>query len=198
MSIKLAEGEKVLRTYVYGKVKQSGLANSGDSDRTLYVTNQRIIHRIAGQGLGKEHLVVNEMPIKSAKYVTTQYGKRSYPFLLILGIICAMIAIGGFAGSSGWVGGFGLIFAALFIAIYIFKKDYMITCQIFNEGYVSTAFYCSSRSGNSLTRGAFGALAKAGDATTINVKVSVNNEVAKLMADELGYVIHAAQNGDLD
>lgn len=29
MSIKLAEGEKVLRTYVYGKVKQTGLANSG-------------------------------------------------------------------------------------------------------------------------------------------------------------------------
>lgn len=197
MSIKLAEGEKVLRTYVYGKVKQTGLANSGDSDRTLYVTNQRIIHRVAGQGIGKEHLSVTEMPIKSAKYVNTQYGKRSYPALLIVGIIFVLAGIA-MLTATGALGLLPLLIGIVAIVAYFLKKDYMITCQIFNEGYISTAFYCSSRSGNSLTRGAFGALAKAGDATTINVKVSVNNEVAKLMADELGYVIHAAQNGDLD
>lgn len=198
MSIKLAEGEKLIRTYDYGKVRSTGVASSGDSESALLVTNRRIIHRIAGHGVGKEHLSVTEMPLRSAKYVNTFYGMKSYPILFVLGILFVLSAIIEFSSSIIWVGIVSLVAAVACFVIFFLKKDYTVTCQIFAESYIAPAFYCSSRSGNSLTRGAFGALSRGSKATTINVKVSVNNEVAKVMADELGYVIQAAANGDFD
>lgn len=143
------------------------------------------------------------MPIKSAKYVNTFYGMKSYPILIVLGVIFALVAlITLFASEGGAAKIIGLIvfgaIAALCFIVYARKKDYTLTCSIDSESYVTHVLNFSTKSGNSLTRGLFSFLRKADRSNVINVKVSVNKDVAKQLAEELGSIVTAAANGDYD
>ncbi len=203
MSVKLANGEKLIRNYEYGTVDVKDIGKSSGAHRTLIVTNRRIIHQETSVGKGTERISTSEMPIKSAKYVNTFYGMKSYPILIVLGVIFALVAlITLFASEGGAAKIMGLIvfgaIAALCFIVYARKKDYTLTCSIDSESYVTHILNFSTKSGNSLTRGLFSFLRKADRSNVINVKVSVNKDVAKQLAEELGSVVTAAANGDYD
>ncbi len=203
MSVKLANGEKLIRNYEYGTVDVKGIGKSSGAHRTLIVTNRRIIHQETSVGKGSERISTSEMPIKSAKYVNTFYGMKSYPILIVLGVIFALVAlITLFASEGGAAKIIGLIvfgaIAALCFIVYARKKDYTLTCSIDSESYVTHVLNFSTKSGNSLTRGLFSFLRKADRSNVINVKVSVNKDVAKQLAEELGSIVTAAANGDYD
>ena len=196
MSIKLSKGEQVVRSYDYATVGTTGVA-SQHGVKNLTVTNKRIIHREACSGAGNESMRTSEMPVSAAKYITTNYGKKSYPMLLVIGILIALLSFAAFALTLV-VGVIGLLVAAIFIIVFCFKKDYTLSCSIDTDTFVSPAFSFDSKSGNSLTKGFFASLKRSEKKTVINIKTKVQKDVAFQMADELGSIIEAIQNGDYD
>ena len=254
MSIQLANGEKILRSYDYAQSQSKGLAGT-DGSKTLVITNKRIIHKETIKGKKQSGTNMSEMPVKAAKYVRTSFKETRYPILLVIGIILAIAAvfclIGSFSSGSSsrddnysnnsayssnyssssnnygsYSSNYGsssnnygsssnnnakssndanvpLIFffifgviAAVFIVIYALKKTYAFSCSIDTDTHITKAFDFSSISGDSRTSGIFAAFRKANN--SFYIKVKVNSEVAQQMADELGYVIAAAANGDFD
>lgn len=206
MSVQLAKDEKILRTYDYATAKKGGLAGATVS-KTLVVTNKRIIHREVGEGKNNEFLNTSEMPITSAKYVNTYYNKVGFPRFLIQAIVAAIIAVILFivsaafaedlddaAGIVTFFGVLALVFAAIFFFIYIKKKDYKFTCVIDTDTHITPAFSFASASTDTKTNAYFKKAKKANRTTSL--KIVVNAPIAKQMADELGYVIMSAVNGD--
>ena len=100
MSIKLSNGEKIVRNYDYAEVK----TRTSTTTKTLIVTNRRLIHREVSSGFGNESISNREMPVKAAKYVDVYYGMKSCIGALVIGIIAAILAIvllfSGLAGES--------------------------------------------------------------------------------------------------
>ncbi|MBO5908915.1 MAG: hypothetical protein J6Q67_03930 [Clostridia bacterium] len=198
MSIKLAKDEKIVRTYDYATSSTKGLASSASS-KTLVITNKRIVHREAGHGSSNEFLNTSEMPLEAAKYVNTFYTKIGFPALLVFGIIFAIIALAGVIALPEDIKMLAVPFffvAALFIVLFFVKKKLSFTCTIDTDTHITPAFSFSSTSGNSATNGVYSKLAKANKVKSI--QINVDYHVAKQMADELGYVIMAAKNGDFD
>lgn len=205
MSIKLAEGERIIKSYDYGEAKTGALLAASKSQRNLTITNRRIISSCATDGMGKHGLFVNEMPIKSAKNVSTSYQKITYPILLVFGILCAIIGVGSMvvsliqtegASKMGILIGFvGLVVAASFIFKYFKKRDCVLTLSILTEGLLSNAMSLRASSGNSLTRKWFKGAKIAEEATILYVFINVDPEVARVMTEEIGSVILDAANG---
>ena len=92
MSIKLANDEKIVKSYEYAGVSKLGIGNSASTTKTLTVTNKRIIHESVTTGMGTDCVSTQEIPVKSAKYVNVYYGMKSYSILLLMGILFMLIA----------------------------------------------------------------------------------------------------------
>lgn len=206
MSVQLAKDEKVLRTYDYATARKGGLASATVS-KTLVVTNKRIIHREVGEGKNNEFLNTSEMPITSAKYVNTSYNKVGFPRFLIQAIVAAIIAVVLFivsiafgedledaAGIVTFLGFIALVMGAIFFFIYLKKKDYKFSCTIDTDTHITPAFSFASMSTDTRTNAYFKKAKKANKTTSL--RIVVNAPIAKQMADELGYVIMSAINGD--
>ena len=198
MSVQLAKNEKVLRSYDYATAQKGGLA-SVSITKSLVVTNKRIIHKEVGTGRNNEFIKTSEMPISSAKYVNTYYQKLKFPVFLVWGIILAVLAVVLFLAMPDdfkATGVLPLLLGVAFILIYVFKKQYIFVCTLDTDTHITPVFGFSSVSRNSKTD-AINAVGKKGNKTT-SIEVVVNPEVAKQMADEIGYVIMSAVNGDYD
>ena len=188
------------------KTEKSGLAGSTAS-KTLVVTNKRIIHREIGEGTDNEFINTSEMPVKSAKYVNTYYNKVGFPIFLVLAIIFAITAVVSLIltfvmaeemnqDPNPIMSFIFIILAVVFFIIYKEKKQYKFSCTIDTDTEITPAFTFASTTSNTKTNGIF-RKAKKANATTA-VRIVVNGAVAKEMADELGYVIMSAANGDYD
>ena len=199
MSIRLSENEKIIKEYDYASVGLKGVANASHTSKSLTITNKRIIHREIGAGIGNEKIRTTEMPIEAAKYVDTFYGMKSFNFLLILGVLLSLVALVALVGLPGMAKlvAFVLfaVLAAVCFIIYKFKKEYVITCNISTDTRVTPAFRCSSMSGSTISGRLTAALKRANRRMTINIRVKVDKDVAKAMADELGSIIADAQAG---
>lgn len=199
MSVTLAKGERIIRSYDYGKVKKSAALDAAESCSNLTVTNRRIIYSRSAKGMGKSGLSVQEIPVRSAKYVNVSYEVIRYPVALVEAIFCMLFALTfmiAFKNLASGVYG-GVLFAvaaAICLVIYLVKKDCRLNCAITTDGIVSPVMALSTSSGNSMTRKMYKKAAVAASATTFNVAVKVNMDVAKQMAEELGAVIMAAAN----
>lgn len=207
MSIKLANGENIVKSFDYAGVSKLGIGNSAGTTKKLIVTNKRIIHESVTTGMGTDCVSSQEIPVKSAKYVNTYYGMKSHATLLIWGILLAffaialMIAGGSDEDMAEVMMPFAiiiLIVAAVFFLLYFFVKDYIVTCTILTDGFVAPVMGVSSRAGSTLTNGARGILRRTDNAATINVKVKVKKENAKAMAEELGATLLDAIEGNHD
>ena len=202
MSIQLSKNESILRSYDYATSHSGGLGATNGS-KTLIVTNKRIIHRERIEGKKNAGVNTSEMPISAAKYVSTSFKQTRYPILMVIGIILAIVAVALFAALASVDMGVALIplviigvIAAIFIIVYLKKKTYSFSCSINTDTRITNAFGFSSVSGDSRTRGIFAKFGKSNK--DFYIKVKVNSEVAKQMAEELGSVISAAANGDFD
>lgn len=201
MSVTLAKGERIIRSYDYGKVKKIAALEATEGCNNLTITNRRIIHSRSAKGMGKSGLSVQEIPVRSAKYVNVSYGVIKYPMFLLLAIcymLCALtwvIVFADYRGDRAFIGGvmFAVV-AVICLVIYLVKKDCKLNCAITTDGIVSPVMALSTSSGNSMTRKMYKKAAVAASATTFNVAVKVNMDVAKQMAEELGAVIMAAAN----
>lgn len=198
MSVTLAKNEKIIRSYDYAGVKSHSVLDGAASYRNLTITNRRIIQSNHFKGTGKEGLQVSEMPVSSAQYVDVAHKVLRYPIFLVLGILFALIAI--FTAISAEEVSSGTVMTAIFsivcFIIYALKKDCVLLCSIAAEKYVTPVMMLRTSSGNSLTRHVYRKAAGVAAATTINVAVKVDTEVAKQMTEELGAVILAAANGE--
>ena len=190
MSLILASDEKIIREYEYASMGTLGVGRSSETYKKLIITNKRIVHQEHASGVGMERYSATEMPVDKAKYVDTYYGMKSYTILLIMGIIFALAGLVTLiAGIHAVVLGVALVFALIFILLYVFKKDYMVCFNIKTDGFVNPVMHASSRAGNSVTRGLRRNLRAADDAMTINIKIRVHKEEAKALAEELGMAI---------
>ena len=203
MSIQLSKNESILRSYDYAASHSVGLGATNGS-KTLIITNKRIIHRERIDGKKNSGVNTSEMPISAAKYVKTSFKQTRYPILMVIGIILAIVAVALFAVLANVGMGVALIpfviigaIAAIFIIVYLKKKTYSFSCSIDTDTRITNAFGFSSVSGDSRTRGIFAKFGKSNN-KNFYIKVKVNSEVAKQMAEELGSVISAAANGDFD
>ena len=206
MSIKLANDEKIVKSYEYAGVSKLGVGNSAGTTKKLIVTNKRIIHEAITTGMGTDCVSTQEIPVKSAKYVNVYYGMKSYAALLVMGFVFVLIAlfslITSAAGGDMEVGAplflVFFIFGVIFMILWKFVKNYVVTCTILTDSIIMPTMHLSSRAGSTLTRRARGALAAADNTATINVQVKVNKDVAKAMAEELGAVLHDVIDGHYD
>lgn len=201
MSVQLAKNEKVVRSYDYATAQKGGLAATSIT-KSLVVTNKRIIHKEVGTGRNNEFVATSEMPITSAKYVNTYFQKLKFPIFLIWGIIFSLIAVVLFLALPEEMEDFKavallpLTLGIIFILVYVFKKQYTFVCSIDTEAYITPVFGFSTMTRNSKTDKVTKSANKHNKTTSI--EVTVNPEVAKQMADEIGSVIMAAINGDYD
>ncbi|MBO7302736.1 MAG: hypothetical protein J6U68_00950 [Clostridia bacterium] len=205
MSIQLANDEKIIRQYDYATATSKGLASSTRS-KTLIVTNKRIIHKEVSEGNNTAAVNMSEMPVKSAKFVNTSFKRVGYPMLVVIAIILAFMSIMMLVASGEMRGDeatiftvFGVLFligAVVCVVLYIKIKNYLFACTIDTDTHVTPAFGVSSMSGSTRTRGLFHALGSAN--RSFAIKVKIDSDVAQQMANELGYVIAAAANGDFD
>lgn len=197
MSLMLASDEKIIREYEYASVGTVGVGHSSETYKKLIITNKRIVHQEHATGVGMERYCSSEMPIEKATYVDTYYGMKSYTALLVLGILFAIAALVVLiAGLHIAIVVAALVVAVAFILIYIFKRDYMVTFSIKTDGFVNPALFASSLSGSSLTRNIRRNLRAAEAMTTINIKIRVHKEEAKLLAQELGTAILEASRSN--
>ncbi len=196
MAVKLVNGERILKSYDYAESKSKGLAGSKGS-KTLVVTNRRIIHYEKNEGKGTSGTNVSEMPIEAAKYIRTSFKETRYPILLVFGILIALVGIL-LAFLSEAIIPFIIcaVVATIFILIYAFKRTYAFACSIDTNTHITNAFGFSSISGDSRTAGLFSMFRQANK--SFYIKVKVNSTAAQEMAEELGYIIAAAANGDFD
>ena len=209
MSIQLANDEKIIRQYEYATAQSWGLAATNRS-KTLVVTNKRIIHKEVSEGTNTAAVNMSEMPVKAAKYVNTSFKRMGYPIFLVLAILFGIASVFMLATAFGSVDAnhedeavmmfvmafFSAAFCAAFVVLYLKKKDYLFACTIDTDTHITPAFGVSSMSGSSRTRGIFHFFGSANKSFAIKVKV--NSEVAQQMANELGYIVAAAANGDFD
>ena len=196
MSIQLSNNEKILRTYDYATAKSRGLAAAKRS-KTLIITNKRIIHKEISKGANTTSVNMSEMPIETAKYIRTSFKKTGYPILIVFAVLAAIVGTIMLILLKNFIPFLITgIMAAICIFIYIKKKDYAFSCSIDTNTHITNAFNFSSISGSSRTRGIFAIFGSANK--NFSIKVKVNSEVAQQMANELGYVIAAAANGDFD
>ena len=196
MSVQLSNGEAIIRTYDYATAQSRGLASSTRS-KTLIITNKRIIHKEVSDGVNTSSVNMSEMPIKAAKYIRTSYKKTGYPILIVLAVIFGLMAISLLVATKQIVGFLiPAALAALCVFIYINKKDYAFACSIDTDTHITNAFNFSSVSGSSRTSGIFAAFGSANK--SFSIKVKVKSDVAQQMANELGYIIAAAANGDFE
>ncbi len=195
MAVNLANDEVIVSKYEYAHVKTKGGASGANHiTKSLMVTNKRIIHQISGTGFGREQISVDEMPVQSAKYVSTYYGKKSFPMFLVMGILLLIFGVvmlimssqqPEMPNSSGNILILPMIITFIvgivFIIIYFVKKDYVVTCDIATEGIVMPVMGFSSRQEAKV--------GKRSKRIKISSKVSVDHVVAKQMAEELSSII---------
>lgn len=203
MSIKLANDEKIVKSYEYAGVNKLGIGNSSGTSKKLIVTNKRIIHESITTGRGTDCVSTQEIPVQSAKYVNVYYGMKSYAILAVFCCISLIISLFYLFSSIENDSLLPLFFvfailAVVFYLLYRFVKDYVVTCTILTDGLISPTMRLSSKDGSTLTRRARGFMRAADDTASINVKVKVKKEAAKEMAEELGSVIADVVAGHYD
>lgn len=93
MSVQLSNGEKIVRSYDYGRTEVKGSPNFNQTINNLTITNKRIIHSQRGKGLGADSYTQSDMPISSAKYVNVFYKLQRYPIFLLLGLVYFAMAL---------------------------------------------------------------------------------------------------------
>lgn len=195
MAISLIQGEKIIKSYDYGK-KKSYSVDAASEGKNLTITNRRIIHSCTVKGAGRDGLSVSEIPIDAAKYVNTFCLRKRYPLLLVFAILFALLAIAFLPMGNFAVAIMILLVAVVFAIAFLVKKDCIFTCSIGTNGITSALMSFGSASGNSLTRRFFKSIGNLSAATTVMIKMKVNADVAKQMTEELGTVILAAANGE--
>lgn len=206
MSIQLLSGEKVIRSYDYEKGHKVGVVNGNTHSNNLTITNKRIIHTRSQSGRSGENLGKFEMPLEDAKYINASCRLQKYPILILLGILFAVGAVAIFiyintnnqSNLNNLLPLLLLIVSIIYIIIGIVKKDYVLECRIHTDKYISGCFNFRTGSYNTVSRGFFRKARVAADSTTLWVSVKVNGEIGMQMAEELGYVITAAQNGEIE
>lgn len=199
MSIKLAENEKVVRSYDYAVQKGFKIGSAAFAGKSLLVTNKRIVHIETSHTVGGRSISTQQMPVGAAKYVNTSYSMKPYPIFLVLGIIIALFSVVGAIMLEMPAFFAGLVVAAIFILIFCFKKDLVLSCSFETDTRITHACDFSTKNGNSLTKGFFRFFRKRDrKLATIYVSVKVNREVAEAMAEELGAVVMAAAAGEYD
>lgn len=198
MPVTLAKGEKIIKSYDYGKVKGSSVLDATASSGNLTVTNRRIIHSRNIKGMGKGGISVEEIPVSSAKYVNVAYRTIRYPVFLVVAIILMLLSVMQLASeddSTATALVFGIVAVVCFV-LYLVKKDCELTCAIATTGIVSPVMLLSTSSGNSFTRRLYRKARAAASATTFSISVKVNEDVAKQMSEELGAIILETANGE--
>ncbi len=199
MSIKFAENEKVIRTYDYATQKGFKIGSAAFAGKSLVVTNKRIVHVETSHMTGGRTITTQQMPVEAAKYVSTSYSMKPYPIFLVLAIVIALLGIVGAIALEMPALFAALIPAAIFFLIFCFKKDLVLSASFETDTRITHAFGCSTKNGNSLTKGFFRFFRKRdNNLATIYVSVKVNREVSERMAEELGAVIMAAAAGEYD
>lgn len=201
MAIKLCEGEKIVRNYDYARGTTMGIANSSKATSNLTITNRRVIHTTKKGGMGKEQVSVQELPIKYIRTVNSFYGKRSYPFLLVLAVLFfieGIVLAANIEDNKALCLILCWLLTLVCVLVFIFKRDYSYRCRIVANGIIYSGMSMGIASGNSLTRGLFNSLNSLEAGTTIMVKVKVNGPLTQQMASELGAIILDVKNGLYD
>ncbi len=196
MSIKLAAGEKIIRNYDYGKTKTKNGVKSSNSSKSLIVTNKRIIHKIISTGTGSESISLDEMPVSSAKYVNTYYKKSSSISLLIFGILLSLLGIFSIikSPSNSTLAFLETVLGVIFVVLYFTNKSCSLICNISTDSKITPAMSLSTNTINNNLRGIFAR--SRNNVRNIKIKVSIDKDIAKKLAIELGAVIMAAASGE--
>ncbi len=197
MSIQLSKDEKIIKKYDYETVTQ-GLIQRNTTEKELIVTNKRIIHCKKSHTLGGESTSNYEIPVNRAQFIDVSYGKRSHTIFLVLGILCALyFLIGLFAGiaadSISAMTIISLLLGVGFILLYVFIKQYFVSCLIYGDTRLTPLFATSGQTVG-MTNMIFGPIF--GSGKSIFIRVDVKHDVAQAMVEELGAIIKDINEGN--
>ncbi len=228
MSIQLASDEKILRSYDYAESKAKGLGATKGSKTLVITNKRIIHkEKIEGKkssGSNTSEMPISAAKYVRTNFKETRYPILLVLGILFALVAFIVLIASGKSGDAATAGaaasatakaastaasnanGGGnaaivpflilLAIAAVCIIVYLKKKTYTFACSIDTDTHITNAFGFSSVSGDSRTAGLFAMFRKANN--NFYIKVKVNAEVAQQMADEMGYIIAAAANGDFD
>ncbi len=174
MSIKLSKNEKILKEYAYSTVT----VNNAETSKKLIITNKRLVHRIEMHKMGGEEIVNEQINVGDIKSVDASYGKQAHPIFIFWAVIFGLAAVAMLAAKILVGAVIGLLAAAGCVALYIFKKEYVVTCSFGFENATAELVAGSGMAG-------YGAGGKA----VKKIKIAVNGGVAKDMVEEIGALI---------
>ena len=184
MSLKLANGENIVKQYDYAKTKKGLLSIQS----RLIVTNKRVIEEKVCDAKRNERVVRSEIPIEKAKYVSTRFKREGNLLWLIIAIFGLILFIGGLISSSSSEDSspalplIGIVVLALGIGLFIFLRKSAVTCVISSDRLVVPAMTFSSATKRFLFKSHVAANNEV-------LKIDVDPAVALEMVDELGAVI---------
>lgn len=216
MSIKLAKGENIIRRYDYANVrfKKGRAGSTTQKNKSLVITNRRLIHTTETEGSGNRYFTSEEIPISEAKNVNVSYREKRCPYLRRLGVVFLIFAFL-FVGSVFLMGrllpkipfvtsdslvvtvvplilsGIFLLISVLYFVKYHKKRDYSVTCVIGTENkyFPTVSLVDKNLPAKDNERKA---------AKKIKLDICINNEVALAMVEEIGAVISCVANGEVD
>ncbi len=174
MSIKLSKNEKILKEYAYSTVT----VNKEETSKKLIITNKRLVHRIETHKMGGEEIVNEQINVGDVKSVDASYGKQTHPIFLVWAILFGLAGVAMIAAQIIVGVIIALLIAAGFVALYIFKKEFVVTCAFSFERATAELVAGSSMAGYGM-----------GGKAVKKIKIAVNGSVAKDMVEEIGALI---------
>ena len=199
MSLKLAQDEKVIRSFTYAATGYNRKKDTYDTFKSLIVTNKRLVHESVCEKRGNEVILRQEMPVADAKYVKTTMGKTSEPKYLLLTLLFAVLAIGvAFVSTLEAVAQFSFVFwilaaplavlAIVKLSNYFASRSNVVSFSVFTDHVVTPVIYSTAIETHTDEN------AKKKTKNEPALEIRVNTSIAREIADGLGAAILDATN----
>ncbi len=189
MEFKLAEGERILKTYDCATVKTKGNNGKQTANSTLVVTNRRVVQRNTLAGKKISSIANKEIPVSAVKFVDVSYTKmRGINMILFLALLSLLAAICFIVSESGD----GIEFSFLCLSLFCFFVHFIMRMGakgVTLEFVLATDIKKNFSLSHGATSGIFGKRS-----STKVMNVTVDEKVALVLVQELGAVILNAQN----
>lgn len=189
MEFRLAEGERIVKEYDCATARVKGKNGKQTVNSTLVVTNRRVVQRNMLTDKKMLSIANKEIPISAVKFVDVSYTKMHatgiFLFLALLSLLAAVFFV--VDGKED----IGFFFSSL--ALFCFVMHFAVK----KSGKIVTLEFVLAtdiKKNFSISHGATsGVLGKRSSSTKV-MNVTVDEEVAFALVQELGAVILDAQN----
>ena len=203
MSVQLAPNEVLIRRFDYATQGFKKKLGTYTTNKSLIVTNKRVIHEAVSRKRGCGMVARREMPLEDAQYVDTAVARTSKPALIvwfvvlaILGAVAFMLPTFGVLPNlevvfQGVGAGLCLIAVLCLIAYFSSRKAFLL-CNISTDHPLYPVMGIAEVADNGHDEKK--AKKESKKNRGIRLEIAIHTEVARQLSDELGAVLLEAKS----